>query len=703
MDLNIETEESPLSGSLQEDKAKSKGWIRWPGVIFLVVFAGGVFFTYQFLMGVVLKSQIEKNASNSWGAKVEIEDLTLTIEPLGFELQGLQVTDPDKPMENLFVIETMAATSNLYQWVVGRTIIENIQFTGIALHQPRETSGALAERVESKQDSEKGEQISTSEAIANQALEGLQSISDIESPEDLLAKEPLKTLEKAAEIEQKVSQIESQWQAVQTATPSDDVVQKHQASFVELTSWPIDSLQELEDRKQQYQRLEQTIQRQYQALKKASDSVVDSIGELKKDVTELKSLPQEDYERLSAKYTLDENGAANLTGLLFGSEVENWMTQGLYWYEKIQPYLESSDEPKKEKVDRVFGLAIRFTEYDPQPSFKIKKIEGSAFLYEGDVLLKVENITDQQETNLPVSYASQFRPQIQPKAMKLQGTYNASLKQNEIEIRWPNYQLKNWVLSDSDYLPLKIKKSEVDLVGSFVIRNQRDLSGVLGLDYQKVDFTVANTASKETLNYIKPVVNDIDQFKIKSRLSGRLDSPNIDISSDLGTRLQKGFNALLSQNLNRFKKQLSAQIKSKVDMKLAEVNRKVQSITGRQSGLDEKAVALEGLNSKRFNSEIASLKARWIKEKEAKLKAEADAKAAKLKAEAEAKAAKLKAEADAKEAKLKAEADAKEAKLKAEADAKEAKIKADAEAEKKKREDEAKKRLEKQLKDKFKF
>ena len=99
-------------------------------------------------------------------------------------------------------------------------------------------------------------------------------------------------------------------------------------------------------------------------------------AQVKKLVANLKTLPQSDYERLRAKYSLDIKGGINILGMLLGDQIKYKIQKTLEYYKKISPYLNrgGAEEAKEEEIKYVRGkgLDIKFNEPEPFPDFLIR-------------------------------------------------------------------------------------------------------------------------------------------------------------------------------------------------------------------------------------------------------------------------------------------------------------------------------------------
>ncbi|MFT8024855.1 hypothetical protein ACMYMY_23135, partial [Salmonella enterica subsp. enterica serovar Enteritidis] len=70
--------------------------------------------------------------------------------------------------------------------------------------------------------------------------------------------------------------------------------------------------------------------------------------------------------------------------------------------------------------ERALGTDVAFTEYDPQPDFIIKRINGSGTLDWGDIDIRVRQVTfDHPTTRLPVLFEVLGKPKGQDQALRV--------------------------------------------------------------------------------------------------------------------------------------------------------------------------------------------------------------------------------------------------------------------------------------------
>lgn len=118
-------------------------YIRWkallPLVVLLVVIIGG---TILFLDPAVRRG-VESGGTAAVGAKVDLAKAHVGILDGNVTFTGLQVTDPSKPMTNLFEAEELVFDVGILPALEGKVVIDTMAARGLRFGTPRKVSGAI--------------------------------------------------------------------------------------------------------------------------------------------------------------------------------------------------------------------------------------------------------------------------------------------------------------------------------------------------------------------------------------------------------------------------------------------------------------------------------------------------------------------------------------------------------------------------------
>lgn len=368
-----------------------KGWIRWSGIVLLIVILGGLFALGYLLSSLMLKNKVENLASQAWGAKVEIQQLGFSFNPLGIRIEKLAVTDPEQPMQNLFVIDDITLTVNLYHLVVKRFVVEDLRLQGLALDVPRKTSGALP--------------LKPIKPVLEEGREGgVFNLPSVNLPgiDEILARERLETLALASALKDQSEQAAEQWKAIEQRLPREEQLKQYKIDIDRLFDGSVRDLEDLKQRQEALKTLQQRWVQDKLAIRDAQNFVRNQTRDLRQGMGDLVDMPRQDVNRIMATYSFDEEGLSNITYLLFGETVQEKLDLALDWYRKAQPLIAwveqyradqaKAQPPKSTKPPRSQGETIAFVEFDPQPKFMIKRIDFDGKLNWGDLVAHVRDV-----------------------------------------------------------------------------------------------------------------------------------------------------------------------------------------------------------------------------------------------------------------------------------------------------------------------
>lgn len=609
---------------------KPKGWVRWSGLIAFLAIVGAVFAITYLGIVLLLKEQLEEFASDAWGAKVEIGSLDLGLLPIRIGLSGLQVTDPDQPMQNMVEVDQIGASLSFYHLVVGRTVIEDLTVMGLAFNQPRKTSGALPKKPKT--------QTEKTAEVEKKSEANLIEIPKMAIPDatEILTRSNLQTLKAAEDIQKELAEVEKSWNSLQKQIPSSKELKSYEKRFSQLSKGKIKSLDDVQAKQKEFEKLQKEVEQKYAALDKAQKLMRKKLPKLQKQVKGLQKLPAKDFKRLQQTYSLDGQGFSNLTYLLYGPKIQSYLDEGMMWYEKARPFIEkvqqkmaeSEAEKLEKKQKRAMGTDVAFEEYDPQPDFMIKRVRLSADIDWGKLLIEVKCLNfNQAESKIPVTFTAELQPVGQQSALQVVGESNFVDPQkgfHQADFNWSGYDIKNWSLLKDDNMPILMKQAQADVAGQILIRNQDQLKGKVDLAYRNVDFDISGSKSKDVKRYVKPVFDDISQFKVTSDFKGSLTSPKIGVKSDLDKMLSSAFRKALDKEIALQKANLKKEFDKLIARELEPINKQLKGLLVDQVKLNKDAKGIDKIVSMDAGKFAEQQKKKYQKqlEKEASKKAE---------------------------------------------------------------------------------
>jgi len=542
-----------------------KKWIRFQG---LFVFIGlSLILTIFWLIFVdgIVKRTIESYGTNAVGAKVELADADLKLFPLGLTLEGLAVTNPDRPMENIVEISRTALLLDPLQLLRRKVIVDEMSLTGIRLNTPRKTSGAVKthQTKESQQASKKPPSVFC-DSISLPAIDTL----DIQK---ILSEEKLESLEMIQKLQNELQGENSNWQKRLQGLPGKEKFDDYRSRIEKLKSGPggfggglLGSVGNLSS-------LQKEIQADLDSLKNAQKQFDQIKAGFGNQFQQTAAAPLKDVERLKQKYALSSQGLDNLGKVVLGQKVCGGLQKAAEWYKRVKFVLERS-KPKSEKEketppQRGAGTYVRFKETTPLPDFLIRRARASFVIEAGELSGKIENITpDQDILGCPLTYVFSGEKLKELQTIKLEGSINRidpETPMDRIALQLKEYKVQNASLSQSADLPVTIKEglADIDLQAKL---EGGSLNGNLTAGIKSASLGVDEGAGKgPVLGAIGSALTQLSGFNVKVDVSGPLNDYTIRLSTDLDQALKSAAGRMIQQQAEKFEKELKQGVLAK--------------------------------------------------------------------------------------------------------------------------------------------
>ncbi|MCW8922052.1 MAG: TIGR03545 family protein, partial [Gammaproteobacteria bacterium] len=334
-------------------------------------------------------------------------------------------------------------------------------------------------------------------------------------------------------------------------------------------------------------------------IKKAKTQFSGDIRHINNSIKQVKAAPAKDLKEIKSKYSLDGAGAENVSRMLFGDEVANYLAMARKWYARIEPYLSSDEEEQQAEVvvERSKGIDVVFKEHDPRPDFYVDKASVTADLPRGQFEGKVTAISSDQSINKqPMRFKLQGVAMVGKESEALSGEFNYVDKSNsfaKINYVLSKSQIDRLTVSRSSQLPLEMKSALMTSKVDARLQNGT-LKGVANTQFRQVDFETGSSSM------FASAFEGVKAFNIDARFSGAIGDLSIKIDSDLDNQLGKQLKAQLAQKKKEFEAKLKARIDEKIrepmariDAKKKELDALKQRVDNAEEQLQQKIAALK--------------------------------------------------------------------------------------------------------------
>jgi uncharacterized protein (TIGR03545 family) len=499
---------------------------------------------------------------------VELADADLKLFPLGLTLEGLAVTNPDKPMENIAEISRTALLLDPLQLLRRKVIVEEMSLAGIRMNTARRTSGAVqTPKPIEPQPAPKKPSAAFCGGISLPAFDTL----DVGK---ILAAEKLESLEMIQKLQNELKGENNSWQKRLQELPGKEKFDDYRSRIEKLKSGSgglggglLGSVGGLTS-------LQQEIQTDLDRLKNAQKQFDQLKTGLGSQLQQAAAAPLKDVERLKQKYALSPQGLDNMGKLVLGQKLCGGLQKATDWYERVKFVLESSptkgEKEKKEKEvrpQRGVGTYVRFKEYTPLPDFLIRRARASFVIEAGELSGKIENITpDQDILGRPLTFIFSGEKLKQLQALKLEGSINRinpNAPVDQIALHLKEYKVRNAALSQSADLPVTIKEGLADMDFQAKLEGS-NLNGNLTAGVKSASLAVGEGAAKgPVLVAIGSALTKLSGFNARVDVSGPLNDYTIRLSSDLDQALKSAAGRMIQQQAEKFEKELKGAVVAK--------------------------------------------------------------------------------------------------------------------------------------------
>ncbi len=586
-------------------------WLRPTGIIGFAVVAAAIGLFWWFAAGWLVKTAVEEGGSRVVGARVDLDSADVTFAPFGVRLHGLQVTNPEQPMENLVEIKSISANLELLKALMGQVIIDDLGATGVRFNTPRTTSGEIKKAVKPETE-EKAE--------AEPALD-LGAVKDkLPTVDEIMAREPLTTVTRAQELKSSVQQQRTDVDQAVAGLPTEERLTEYEARIKQLTSEKITGVDDLQKRKQELDKLKDDIRNDKKAIEAARDRIRDAKSVLTAQYDGLKNAPREDLTRILERYGLDSSGAANITRLLFGDTAKKWLETAQSWYLRIKDFMPaSSDDGAAEPPPppRGSGRFVHFPTANPTPDFLVRRARLGTELPLGNIDLQLADATHQPHIlGRPMTLKASGEKLPAADKLTLNGVFdhiNPAASKDNVEWQVSGWKIADIALSKGGTLPMQLQSASVNVNGNLALAGEA-LNGAV--DAKFLNAAWKSDAKDGWAAQVAKTLAAINTFSLTGNVQGALNSPDISIKSDLDQQIKGAAKAQLKSQQAELEQKLKVRLEQEIEKSAGPYKDQVAMLTQSEGSLDERIKKIEEMLKAEMQSAVDSKK----EEAEQKLK-----------------------------------------------------------------------------------
>jgi uncharacterized protein (TIGR03545 family) len=550
-----------------------------------------------------VESGLESAGEAVVGAKVEIDNLHLSLSPIAIQFSRLQVANPKDPWTNVFESGKVRFSLDFGQLLRGKYIIETMEVNNLILGTKRATDGSLpkAPPAPTKQTSVVAE---ISSALGNEAQKApvfdLNKIRSELKIDSLLNVQNLRSVQYIDTLKLRVRDASQQWQT----TLSDIEKSKQRLTDVQ-TSINAINLNELKT----VQNITTALNNVNNAYKGINDinetfkgrrtAVTTQLDRLTTSVNAIDSYVRSDYENVRRLARVPDLSTQGLAKLLLGREILQKVSTYLSWIDFARNAIPKyTSKPEDKKPPRFKGQDIHFPVDRAYPKWWIKKIAISGgedkaqnpeyFYAKGEV----HNITnDQRVTGFPLTISLSGS-----KAGGSAFTFDASFDRRP-DVPVDNYRVTasnvpagDITFGQTDFVPSRITKAIINSSAAVAVPGDQFDSNIK-LGFRDLTLVFDRSPQGDVERITRDVLAGITGFNVSLRMWNTAGPLDVSLTTDLDEQLTARTKKVLG---NEFAK-LQNDIRAKVDQRIAEKRAEFEKLFNQKK--DEALSQLKGYES----------------------------------------------------------------------------------------------------------
>ncbi|WNC71498.1 TIGR03545 family protein [Thalassotalea psychrophila] len=539
-------------------------YFRWQGILGFIVTCAMVFSLLFFLAPSILKLSIEKAGGWYLGAEVNVNSVELNYLPLLVTINDLQATDNKKPTHNIVAFGSASAGVDVWQYLFGKVLIEELSITGLTFDNERASVGEIF------RDSDTSLVSATGQSIEKQmpAIEDqLPDVKDILNDSNLLTVKASKQLEQTYKAEkQKLKQIEKN-------LPSKDVLKSYEAKVKKLSKTKVKSIEDFNKLKSDFEVLKKQFKQDKALVKKSKQQLKQSKNLLAKALKDVKAAPDSDWQQLKSKYQLDKVDNADFAHILFGEQARDYYESAEQLYTRIKPFLDSNKATKAAEQAEIekslsYGRFIHFVDENPLPPWLVKKALFQVELPQGSFNFEVTELTAEHwHRNKPTIIVVSSDDLLKGgDALINTEVFNDNVATTtKGDWQFSQVPINDAKLRDKDNFSLAMQSANLAGVGQFNLVDS-SINSINKFQISQSRFTGASTSSVG--RSLLSAIDSVKEFSLNIDIEGELSSPKYGIKSDLDNIITKAISQQLKAKLSTFQKKLQAGLNQKVAQSL---------------------------------------------------------------------------------------------------------------------------------------
>lgn len=593
---------------------KAKGPIRWEAIIPVTVILVVAWAYFHFFFDLHLRKGLEYLGYQVMGAEVDIAKLETSFWNASLRIQGIEVTDAQKPEKNMLEVGDVRFGVLWDGLLRAKVVVNEMAVEGIKVGTARRHPGAV-KPPEPKVAKSDGPGVVQKEAerLQKQALKNTQEqykdnvLGDIaailsgSNSQDQMTKieGTLESKKKLAELDQSYKEKSKAWDQKIKALPSSKDIQSIGDRMNKIKTKDFKNPQEVVDSVNQFQALIKEADEKYKIVQNTANDLNNDFKQVDEDFKGLDALVKKDTANLESRFHIPKLDAGEISKSLFRQYMAPYMAKLDDYRGMAEKYLppnvlkkdQKEPEPQIQAHPRARGVSYEFGRPNSYPAFWIKKIsvssQAGASPADGNIHGIVTDVTSNQVLvgRPTVADLKGDFPADQIHDFNLKMTLDNTKADSRIAFNFDvgSYPVNGREVVQSPDVKLAFKNAAGKIVsqGELVALHDLKMHFKNTMTNVAYDVQAQNATVQEILSKI---FAGIPTVNIDADISGDLPEVKVDINSNLGGEISKGFQAQINKKVEETKAKIQAYINEQVGQNKAKLESEINKYKNQING-----------------------------------------------------------------------------------------------------------------------
>jgi uncharacterized protein (TIGR03545 family) len=600
-------------------KNKKKGPIRYEAIIPVLVLSLITFIYFSFYFDHHMKKLIEYVGTQANGAEVNVDSVRTSFIRGAFDLDRLQVTDPEKPTHNSLEIGNMHFK---YLWdalLRMKFVVEDASINNIQLLKPRTSPGhVLPPKPASPSKMEAIQQEVIAQVKKKYSANVLGDAMTLLEGGDYQAQiqHIRETLKSEARVKTMITDVNAKkefWDGKIKQLSDTSKLKEVETTLAQVRSEK-NIIQQAQGVKKLTDLLNE-VNKQYKEIEKSSKDLQAEVKAVSEYPKELQNLVKEDVASLKDRFKVPKIDFKDMAMHLFAGEFAEYIAKARKYQAVAKQYIPEKKEEKDEVVPRKRseGKNYQFPVTTGYPLFWLKRAaissKGTADSYSGQVSGELTNVTSapkQIKKPIVLDLRGDF-PAVKVMGVKAMLTADFT---RDVGRQSALIQVNSFAVPEKLFVnDPKIKFGFQNAIGTTTIsanleEQKVNMNWISAIHKPKFLVETDNKIAKEMLGNI---LNNIPMININGNATGSFSNLDMNITSNLGDELGSGFTRELGAKVD----EAQHKIQALVDEKINQPKEQLMAALGGNNSNMAKMGSLKDLyknNEDKIKAEIEKLK-----------------------------------------------------------------------------------------------